>query len=100
MVARLEEMDRFFAYQVDQPVLPGNASGPDARAKTLQRLRLPLSVERVPEDRLHQSQDPQSNTPIRLDPMDEIFAKLRLKDRGLHEGSSVVTAGWSPAVPW
>jgi hypothetical protein len=46
----------------------------------LQRLRLADAVEGISQNGLDKIQSPQGNSAVDLDPMPEIFPKLRLKD--------------------
>jgi len=46
----------------------------------LQRLGLADAVEGIPQNGLDEVQSPQGYSAINLDPMPEIFPKLRLKD--------------------
>lgn len=80
MKARLEEIDPVFMDDIDDPVLLGQPPGPRAREDMLQRLGLADAVEGIPQNGLDEVQSPQGYSAINLDPMPEIFPKLRLKD--------------------
>jgi hypothetical protein len=80
VIARLEEIDPIFMDDIDDPVLLGQPPRPRTREDVLQRLGFADAGERISQNGLDEVQSPQSDSAINLDPVPEIFPKLRLKD--------------------
>jgi hypothetical protein len=80
VIAGLEKIDPVFSDDIDDPVLLGQPPRPRAREDMLQRLGLADAMEGISQNGLDEVQSPKGNSAIDLDPMPEIFPKLRLKD--------------------
>lgn len=80
MKTGLKEVDPLFTDDVDDPVLLSQPPRPRTREDVFQRLGLANTGKGISQDSLDEVQNPESNLAIDLDPVAEIFPKLRLKD--------------------
>lgn len=80
VVAGLQEVDAILTDQVHDAVLLRQTPRPGPRREILEGLRLPDSLKRIAQDRLDQIERSQRDTPVGLDPVPQVFAKLPLKD--------------------
>jgi hypothetical protein len=80
VIAGLKEIDPLFANDIDDPVLLGQPPCPRTREDVFQWLGLANTSKGISQDGLDEVQSAQSNLAVNLDPVPEIFPKLRLKD--------------------
>jgi len=73
-------------HQVDETVLLGDSTRPDIGAEVSYRFGLADAREGVAAHCFDQGHDLQSDTPIGLDPIAEVFAELVLEDGGARSG--------------
>src|SRR4051812_26706220 len=81
MKPRLKEVDAVSADEVDETVFAREPPGPSARQMMLKRLRLAEARERITQHRLDEFESPQRYVAVLLDPVSQVFAKLRMKNR-------------------
>ena len=81
VISSLGEHEAIIGDAVNQAMLAGDSSGPDARPEVAKRLGLSESLERVPPDVFDESEDFQSDFAIGGDPVLEVFQKIAVEDQ-------------------
>src|SRR2546426_608222 len=81
MITSLEKVNTVRAHQIHQAMLLGEPARPHACAKILQRFWFAKTSEGITQNRFHQSKHAQGSSSLCLDPVTQVFAELRVKDR-------------------
>lgn len=79
MVAGLEYLHFLVVSPVHQPMLIIDPARPVAGKVSFQRLGLPDAAERIALDLLNQPRDPHRHLPIRTEPEQEVFPRVRIE---------------------
>ena len=92
MISSLGEHEAIIGDPVNQAMLAGDSSGPDAGSEMAKWLGLSESLKRVPPNVFDESEDFECNFAIGGNPVAEIFQKIAVKDQQ--------TLGWHDRNEW
>ena len=81
MVPRLEEVDTIATDKVNDAVFLRQTARPGARREVLQGLWFTDALEGIANDRLDKVKGAERDPSIRFDPVPQVFAELRVKNR-------------------
>src|SRR5437764_358906 len=81
MVPRLEEVDTIATDKVDDAVFLRQTARPGARREVLQGLWFTDALEGIANDRLDKVKGEERDPSIRFDPVPQVLAELRVKNR-------------------
>jgi hypothetical protein len=81
VIAAHKEIDPIIPHEIHEPMLLCDSARPNMRAHVAQRLRLSDAAERIAHDGIHEVQDTQRDTAVRLDPEPQIVTEFILESR-------------------
>jgi hypothetical protein len=81
MISALEKVDCVRLHQIHEPMFLRDSPRPDTGTESLQWLGLALTAKRVSHDCFNQTQHAECDPSILFDPIREILAEFRFKDR-------------------
>src|SRR5215813_13183933 len=100
MITGLEKVYTVSAHQIYNAMLLGQPARPHACAKILQRFWFTQTSEGVAQNCFHQIKHAQGRSSLCLDPVAQVFAELRVKDRIALTRARPLTRGLQGQPPY